>query len=274
MTDIEICAERKIQRRFYIDKFISAFDKAVSPGFAHKGESHDFWEIVLCEGGSIEVTEDENVYIMSDGDVLFHAPMEFHKIESTSGTTPRVYSLCFTSCGKVPEEIKNGVFRINKDKRTQLFKFFITAAEFMKNTDITPDYIGQEAADLLSAFILDVLRDDNSTDTVSLAASAVAYKKLVQEMHKSLHLNLSLTDFAERCFVSVSYMKSVFNKYAGISPKSYYMHLRFRESCRMLNCGIPIKEIAEKLNFSSPNYFALFFKKCTGMTPSQYKKRP
>ena len=36
---------------------------------------------------------------------------------------------------------------------------------------------------------------------------------------------------------------------------------------------LSVKEISEKLSFDTPNYFSKTFKKKTGMTPLQYRKR-
>ena len=40
----------------------------------------------------------------------------------------------------------------------------------------------------------------------------------------------------------------------------------------MLQEGQGVTTVAEKLNFSSPNYFTSFFKKHLGVTPSRYRK--
>jgi two-component system response regulator YesN len=46
-----------------------------------------------------------------------------------------------------------------------------------------------------------------------------------------------------------------------------------RHAARLLDEGFSATEIADKMNFSSPNYFSVFFKKHTGTMPSEYKKK-
>ena len=91
-------------------------------------------------------------------------------------------------------------------------------------------------------------------------------------MNREVYTNLSLSDFAAKEHISVSYVKTLFYRYAGISAKSYYISLRVNEATKLLVADVPIREIAEKMNFSSPNYFSLFFKKHMGVTPNEYKK--
>ena len=81
-----------------------------------------------------------------------------------------------------------------------------------------------------------------------------------------------MEEIAKKSFVSISYIKKLFSRYAGISPKSYYTNLRVQESQKLLSTDASIADISEKLNFSSPSYFTLFFKKQTGITPIQFRR--
>ena len=66
--------------------------------------------------------------------------------------------------------------------------------------------------------------------------------------------------------------KLLFNTYAGISPKSYFNQLRLRHANELLSIGLSVTEVAELMNFSSPNYFSAFYKKHTGISPSERQK--
>ena len=68
-------------------------------------------------------------------------------------------------------------------------------------------------------------------------------------------------------------IQSVFKKYTGISAKHYYLNLRTIEASNLILSGATIREIADKMNFSSPNYFTTFFKNQTGLTPLEYKEK-
>ena len=91
-------------------------------------------------------------------------------------------------------------------------------------------------------------------------------------MRENVMQNLPLTEIAALCYVSVSYLKLLFRKYAGASPKEYYSNLRLTEAILLIKEGLSTTEIAERMKFSSPNYFCSFFKKRTGVTPSEYRR--
>ena len=107
-----------------------------------------------------------------------------------------------------------------------------------------------------------------------ISASATEYRRIILAMSRSVCENKRLSDFAHECGDSISYMKKLFVKYAGVSPKTYYNNLRIAYALDLLKKGKPINEIAEKMKFSSSNYFSAFIKKHTGKTPISYKNPP
>ncbi len=250
-------------------------DRRFSEDFYFDGEKHDFWEIVYVVDGKLEVTEDEKVYILGERDIVFHAPNEFHRLRSAENTCPRVLNISFRVQGDLPEHLKSGVLNLS----SELHKEFLEIAEMLRDFvlfqrgKISKAVSAFEASCYLSAFFMQLLQESQTTDSLSTSNGAKTYSALVELMHKEIYSNLSLEEFAKKSFISVSYIKKLFNRYAGISPKSYYANLRTTEAQRLLLTDIPISDIAEKMNFSSASYFTLFFKNQTGCTPIQYRKR-
>ena len=72
----------EIKPRLRIKAFRTCFEKYVPHGentyFA--GESHPFWEMVYITGGEWGVSADDRIYELKEEYVIFHKPMEFHKI--------------------------------------------------------------------------------------------------------------------------------------------------------------------------------------------------
>lgn len=263
--------ERPILRQFMITDFVIAFDRVFQENYFFEGESHNFIEIVYCDSDSFEVTRNEQVCKLNAGDLLFHAPMEFHRNHTDADATPRVVQLSFRHTGQMPKFLFDGVFPLSAEEKDTFWRIFRLADRFM--TDAGNPLLGQEAAEHLSAFILALCRKTHAQSRLSNATGALAYQKLIRSMHVDLYQNLKLSDFAKKNYMSVSYMKSLFARYAGIGPKTYYNNLRINEAARLLSTGAAVQEVAEKMNFSSPNYLTMMFKKQMGVTPMQYKKR-
>lgn len=263
----------KIKEKFKIDSIYKiVYDRVFDDNFIFDGEAHDFWEIVYVADGNIEVVENDEIYLLQEGDIIFHAPTEFHRIRSAKNTSPHVLNLSFTAKGTLPANLKEGIFKLNNEQRTTFLDLF----DFVRN-DYLPNaesnvFLGQEAANKIAVFILHLCNTLKATETVSTTPSALTYKSLVKMMNDEIYNALLLEDFAKRSFISVSYIKTLFLRYAGISPKTYYNNLRIEEAKKLLLQGMSVNTIADKMNFSSPNHFIRFFKNGTDSTPFQYKK--
>ena len=57
------------------------------------------------------------------------------------------------------------------------------------------------------------------------------------------------------------------------TPSAYMRSYRLQRSLRLLLKGIPIREVAKAVGFSSQAYFASCFKAEFGLTPTDYQQR-
>ena len=86
--------------------------------------------------------------------------------------------------------------------------------------------------------------------------------------------NLTLYVMAEVACMSPSYFSAYFRKLTGLGFKEYLTQVRI-EAAELLLCTTDLKvyEIASRVGFSDPRYFADTFRKVSGCTPLNYKKR-
>ena len=261
-------------REFSIKGFCTAFRFEFDERFVFNGESHEMWEIVFLTSGNVEVTENKAIYKVKKNELIIHAPYEFHRIRSTDGTTPSGYILSFIADGALPAELREGIFTLDEGRAAEYEQICLSAISFISSVEGSCDrFAGQELADRLSAFLLTLRHGGASVSDVSRTPSAVCYRRAVTAMTDGAYRNLSLSEIAANCYISVSYLKLLFRKYAGISPKEYYTTLRVNRAAKLIREGYSLSEVVDMMNFSSPAYFSAFFKKHTGSTPSEYAKR-
>lgn len=258
-----------IRNPFEIEGFCTAFNFRWSDNYAFSGERHNFWEIVFVKSGEVEITEDENVYQMGEGGLIFHAPMEFHRIKSVGGTEPTGFILSFCINGDLPESLTEGVFTLDSIQMSEYERICRLAVDFVSNPQNTE--LGQEASMLLSAFILRLQRNLYNK-ALSSSQSASEYRRIVSFMSENDESNLTVEEIARLNAVSVSYIKLLFSSYAGVSPKSYFNDLRLRKAISLLADGLSITEVATRMNFSSPSYFCTFYKKRVGYSPTKQRQ--
>ena len=264
---------QKVSVPFQITEFFhKVFDRRFSKDFTFDGEKHDFYEVVYVLEGMIEVTEDEKVYKLGERDIIFHAPNEFHRIRSDQSSSPHVLNVSFKINGDLPQGLKSGVMHLSSAFHEEYVKTVSRLAdELSKNVDNSPELF--EISCRLSALFLRLSQEIKVKDSLCASAGAKTYSAVVEMMQREVKCNLCVEDFAKANYISASYLKKLFSYYAGISPKKYYHNLRTSEAERLLLSGTTVSEISEVMNFSSPAYFTIFFKKQTGLTPTGYRKK-
>lgn len=84
---------------------------------------------------------------------------------------------------------------------------------------------------------------------------------------------ISLSGIAENSHVSKEHLSRLFKKETGVTITEYVANARCKKAAELLNTtALTISEISELVGYSDNNYFVKIFKKCYGMTPSQYRR--
>ncbi len=255
---------------FSITGICSAYDFSWDSSFSFSGESHPEPELAYILEGEVEVTENERVYRLFPGQLILHAPMEFHRIRSAEGSSPHLYVSALRVEGEIPPALYEGVYTLSLEEREEFLSLYRVILDFY-NKSLDPNE-GAIGSFLLSAFFLRLSQKGDRGEGVNESVRATQYRALVTKMTEAVDENLSVEEISARCHISVSYAKALFSTYAGISPGAYYNRLRTQRIASLLEEGHAIAEIADRMNFSSPNYLSLFFRRESGLSPTQYKK--
>lgn len=102
-------------------------------------------------------------------------------------------------------------------------------------------------------------------NTVSL------FKQLVSTHMDNMH---RVSDYAELMNISARYLNQVVKEVMGVTAKYVIQEQLLIQACRDLKfSNQTIKEIAIRLGFSEPEHFSNFFKKNTGLTPTNYRQQ-
>lgn len=255
---------------FNITALHSAIEYQWDEKFVFDGERHDFWEAVFVISGEVECTEDDKVYHLQKDNMVFHAPMEFHKIRSAAQTSPHLFIISFSVNGHMPEIISEGVFTLSHDETVRYSEIFKSIYKMCTDGDAS-NLRSQTAVMSLAAFLFELALHSDAESSFSELSSAKMYHNAISAMQNGIYDNLNLGQIADDCHISISYLKKIFNGYAGQSPKRYYDEMRCNEAVRLLKKGISVAEVSEKMSFSSPNYFSTFIKKNTGLSPAKHR---
>lgn len=84
--------------------------------------------------------------------------------------------------------------------------------------------------------------------------------------------NFNISNLADTLHLSLSYLSTVFKNSTNQNISSYLSAKRLERAQELLrDASIPIRDVCFSSGYDDPRYFAKFFKKHTGMTPSEYR---
>ena len=284
--------QHKLSNLISVNKIVTIhyfeFDKA----FQTAGEAHDFWELVYAEKESLICSADGQKIHLAQGEILFHKPNEFHTLAANGKNAPNVFILSFVCKSESVKFFENKKFVLSP----HLAKFIYSILEEGRKTfDIPysdpklkkmkllphPTLGGEQLIkNYLEIFLINLLREQteteqgNSTFLPWKEFSAKPVDDVIDILKRNIYTSLSIDDICSETAYSKAYLFRIFKAKTGKSIMQYYTELKIKQAKQLLRENeLSVKEIAEKLAFSAPDYFTKTFKRFTGLTPLAYKKR-
>ena len=117
--------------------------------FYFKGEYHPFWEMIYARADGFQVASSEKVYTMRKGDVIFHKPMEFHRLWTVDEPDARAYIVGFCAEGEVLQRLADRAFTLDSRQQAQLEEIMTYASTVFPRTKhrFIKDYMATMARD-------------------------------------------------------------------------------------------------------------------------------
>lgn len=96
----------------------------------------------------------------------------------------------------------------------------------------------------------------------------------IRYMQSEYAAPISCELLAERSYVSTSYFNKIFKEETGKSASKTLMEIRLEKACDLLTCtNLPASQIGLNVGYSDTKHFYAIFKRQTGMTPGEYRKK-
>lgn len=281
MTYLPLLPHRPIQ----VESLYTVHYFEYAGSYAFSGESHDFWELLYVDRGTLRVTAGTQVRELSRGQMIFHAPGEFHALSAT-GVAPDLVVVSF-GCASPEMAFFHGLVTTAGEPERALLARIVEESTAAFSTPLDnpatrhllrrePAPFGGEqlaCAALEELLIRLIRRSRQPASPLPAPGEDESLKRVAAYMERHLDRPLTLEQICRDNLIGRSQLQKLFHAHTGGGVMEYFGMLKIQAARRMIREGrLNVTQIAARLGFQSVHYFSRRFRKLTGMSPSEYAR--
>lgn len=267
------------------DKWIQVYGRDVD--YLH---FHNFLEIGYCYEGTGDMTLGEKTHRFSGGCFTVIPPNFPHTTVSDPDVRGRWEYLFIDVEGFLREMCQGG-----RRERAEQMQDRIYSQILLRRAEDAPEISGmirqlldimryeqeyylEEAKGILAALLANLARKGQTsvTPVPGLEQDAELPVNLAMDYISRHYMEtIKIDDLAAKCHISETHLRRLFSSYIKMSPLEYINMARIRMACEYLRTtNLPVTTIAQKCGFPILSTFNRAFKKITGASPTEWRKRP
>lgn len=279
----------KLQNVINISKIVTIHYYEFDKSFVFDGESHDFWEIVYIDKGRVQIRRDEESLVLSQGEIVFHRPNEFHSIKALD-SAPNFFVVSFVCNSPLAVYLEKYHTVLDKTLHgfiTSIIKEAENAYKIPKNNPDLKKLIKKETAPIggeqliktyLEQFLILLIRKITKEEESSVFPTKesmenhliCAAKRLLEEKADE---PFRVNDLCVALGYSKSYLSRLFHEQTGETIAQFAIRQKIKKAKQLIReTGYNFSQISDMLAFDNPQYFSRVFKRITGMTPTEFKQ--
>ncbi len=285
--------QTRLTRDLVVDAIISVHYFEYMKNFVFSGESHDFWEFLYVDKGTVRVRQGDRWITLDAGNIVFHRPGEFHAIRSIGRTSPNLVVVSFSCSSPAIMFFARKSFCLQKEERRLISRMILEARQafssplnnpFQEKPELCPEpvFAAQQMFLLcLEQFLITLRRNHAQSDSTTAAikkdspekehTKSELFREIQYYMDRHVNEPLSVTQICAAFSVSRSALQALFHEKEHCGVIEYFNRQKIDRAKAMIREGrMNFTEIAYHLSYSSLPYFSKQFKKATGMSPMEY----
>jgi len=255
-------------------------------------ESHDFWEMVYADSGSLICMAGDHEIVLSQGQAVLHPPNEQHQLLAIRKDS----SACIFSftCPQLPREMfQNTTIDLNQNQKNLVGMLYQEGRKIfegpynrlyqpkLERRVVVPFGAEQVFKNTLENLLLLMVRDQLIPPTAMPEApnhgrirnDRAIVESVIHYLNANLYRKLRMSDISAALSFSEGYLQDVFHHQKGQSIIDYFNSMKIYQAKRFIGEGdYTFTQIAEMLGFSSVHYFSRMFRHFVKMSPTEYEK--
>ena len=279
--------KKPLSKIFNITDVVTILCYELSPSFSTEGESHDFWEMVYVDRGHISCRADQSRRELFEGELIFHRPNAFHNVKCNGEESASVFIISFVCKSSAMKCFYNKVFKISSDQKNLIRRIIsecnaaFSVSEYpLQKKRGAPIGSSQMIRNLLEELFICLLRDEEKklpvreTKDGRATLDAPLAQSICDYLKERAYKRISIDEISKHFHYGKSSLCELFKRSTGETIMAYHARLKVEEAKRLIfERKLTVSEISERLSFESPEYFSRCFRRHTGMSPREFRKR-
>ncbi len=242
----------------------------------------DDFRFIVFHKGDVDITANLLKYHISDNTVGFMGNggiIQMDRISSDvsiSGLVVKEDYLRRAMGGRLPSAL-NG----------RLHNFYLQVSErecelagriigLLRNLVEDPEHNREVSASLIAAIVNYIVglfeRYDTDVPTAQSRQQDI-FNRFIALVNEHCFHHHTLDFYADRLCITQRYLGTLVRQASGTTAKEWIDRALINEAkVALKHSDVTVAQLADNLSFPNPAFFSKFFKRVTGMTPSQYKR--
>lgn len=224
-------------------------------------------ELVAEGTGALELGS--STFPLSAGNVFSYGPTDQHRITNTAPNRMRKFYVDFVGAD-AENELSRAGLRDGRPLRVSRLHEIVELFEFLDREARTQRDLSAEVCQQILRLLLAKVRQLSIADGPATPRAYATFER-VREFIERHHLEVqTVEEVAERCDITPIHLSRLFRRFGGVGAYRFLIRKKMNYAAELLlEEGLLIKEVAERLGFSDAFQFSRAFKRVYGIPPKQ-----
>lgn len=216
------------------------------------------YKIIYFKSGGGQLMINSSIYKFTAGMYAVIPPNEIYQNIVTDETEEMI---CEFMAEEDTNALQSGIYY---DIGSSVIKQFEKILhEYRSRENYKKEFLDLFCAELYYLILRNFKKSLKNTTTI---------QDIIQYINDYFYDDIKIEDLAKKAGYTCRHFRSLFTEKTGLPPSKYLLKMRVDCSKRLLmTTSQSIIEISQTCGFSSASQFAMLFRRCTRMTPSDFR---